>query len=242
MVNFHGCTGLPMSGKLQCIMIRNAPPPARQKIAALLISGLLLAQAPAQQRSTGWKDYGGGPGSSHFAALNQITKSNVAQLDLAWVYPTGDNNTYFFNPIVVENVMYVLARNNSLVGLDAASGKEIWIHENLRGIAPRGINFWESKDGKDRRLLFQMNNYLQAIDARTGKSILSFGRNGLVNLREGLGRDPKTVARIQSSTPGRIFENLILLGSAPGEGYFAAPGDLRAFDVITGRMVWSFHT
>ena len=65
----------------------------------------------------------------------------------------------------------MLARNNSLVAIDATTGKEIWIHEDLRGIAPRGINYWESKDRSDRRLLFQMNSYLQAIDARTGKSI-----------------------------------------------------------------------
>ena len=94
---------------------------------------------------------------------------------MAWSYPTSDTISYVFNPIVVDNVTYVLARNNSLVALDATTGKEIWIHENLRGIAPRGINYWESKDRSDRRLLFQMNSYLQAIDARTGKSIMTFG-------------------------------------------------------------------
>src|SRR5205807_1622110 len=80
------------------------------------------------------------------------------------------------------------------------------------------------------------------IDARTGKSILSFGKNGLVDLREGLGRDPKTVARIKSDTPGRVFENLIILGSSTGEAFLSPPGDLRAFDVLTGKAVWTFHT
>ena len=80
--------------------------------------------------------------------------------------------------------MYVLARNSSLVALDAATGKEIWIHENLPGLATRGIAYWESKDRKDRRLIFAINNYLQEIDARTGKSILTFGSNGLVDLRK----------------------------------------------------------
>ena len=108
--------------------------------------------------------------------------------------------------------MYVLAKNSSLVALNAVTGKEIWIHANLRGITSRGINYWESKDRKDRRLLFQMNNYLQAIDALTGKSILTFGNKGLVDLKEGLGYDPKTVGRVQSNTPGKVFENLLLTG------------------------------
>ena len=86
-----------------------------------------------------------------------------------------------------------------------------------------------------------MNNYLQAIDARTGKSILTFGNNGLVDLKEGLGREGSTV-RAQSSTPGKIFQNLILLGSAVGEGYLSPPGHLRAFDVVTGKLAWTFHT
>src|SRR6185503_5581599 len=83
---------------------------------------------------------------------------------------------------------------------------------------------------------------LEEIDAGSGKSILTFGTHGLVNLKEGLGRDPKTIVRIQSNTPGRVFENLILMGSATGENYLSPPGDIRAYDVITGKMVWTFHT
>jgi quinoprotein glucose dehydrogenase len=191
---------------------------------------------------TTWSDFGGGPDNARYLTLEQINKSNVDQLAVAWTYPTRDNISYVFNPIVVDNVMYVLARNNSLVALDASTGKEIWIHEDLWGIAPRGVNYWESKDRSDRRLLFQRNSYLQAIDARTGKSILTFGEGGVVNLREGHGRDPATLVKVQSSTPGKIFENLIILGSAAGEHYMAAPGDVRAFDVVTGRLVWQFHT
>jgi quinoprotein glucose dehydrogenase len=200
------------------------------------------AAQPAAGKSRGWTDYGGGPDSAKFVELEQITKASVSKLQVAWTYPTGDGGVYSFNPLVVDNVMYVMARNNSIVALDAATGKEIWIHDQLRGIARRGINYWESPDRTDRRLLFQMNNFLEAIDARTGKSILTFGKDGLVDLREGLGRDPATIGRIQSNTPGRIFENLILLGSAPGESYLSAPGHLRAYDVVSGKLVWTFHT
>lgn len=224
----------------------------RTSCAALLISGLVgcsktpqqevSAASPAIDQHRSWRDYGGGPDQSKYVKLDEIDKTNVDQLEVAWTYQTGDDNTYQFNPIVVDNVMYVLAKNNSLIALDATTGEEIWIHANLRGIARRGINYWQSADGNDRRLLFQMNDYLQAIDARTGKSILSFGKDGLVDLREGLGRDPETIARVQSGTPGRIFENLILLGSSPGENYVSTPGHLRAYNVITGETAWTFHT
>jgi quinoprotein glucose dehydrogenase len=175
-------------------------------------------------------------------ALSQFTKSNVNQLRVAWTYPTRDNNGYLFNPIIVDKVMFVLARNYSLVALDAESGKEIWIHENLAGISTRGIAYWESKDRKDRRLIFSMNDFLEEIDARTGKSILTFGNKGVVDLRDGLGRDPKTITRIQSNAPGRVFQDLIIVGSATGENYFASPGDIRAYNITTGKMAWIFHT
>ncbi|MBL8178974.1 MAG: PQQ-binding-like beta-propeller repeat protein [Bryobacterales bacterium] len=196
----------------------------------------------AEKNHKNWPDYGGGADSSHYVELNQITKANVSKLDVAWVYPSGDNHAYLFNPVVVDNVMYVLAKNNSLVALDAATGKEIWIHENLPGLTSRGIAYWESKDRKDRRLIFAMNDYLQEIDARTGKSILTFGKNGLVDLREGLGRDAKSIGRIQTDTPGRVFEDLILMGSTPGEAYLAPPGDIRAYNIVSGKLVWTFHT
>ena len=178
----------------------------------------------AQQDHKTWRDYGGGPDSSHFVALDQINKSNVSQLEVAWIYPTGDNRSYIFNPIVVDNVMYVLARNSSLVALDAATGKEIWIHENLPGLTSRGIAYWESKDRKDRRLIFTMNNYLQEIDARTGKSILSSAAMGWSTSDKASGRDPNTIVRIQPDSPGRVFENLIMLGSSTGEAYLSPPG------------------
>ena len=202
----------------------------------------MTAQLAAGQNHKQWADYGGSPDSSHFVALDQINKSNVSQLQVAWVYPTEDNHAYLFNPLIAGNVMYVLAKNSSLVALNAATGKELWIHEKLPGLSTRGIAYWESKDHTDQRLIFAMNDYLEEIDARTGKSILTFGKRGLVDLKEDLGRDPRTINRIQTDTPGRVFEDLILLGSTPGEAYLAPPGDIRAYNVVTGKMVWIFHT
>ena len=100
----------------------------------------------------------------------------------------------------------------------------------------RGFNYWESKDRSDRRIIFASRSYLQQLDATNRQPIATFGVNGLVNLREGLGRTPVPTGGAQSGSPGQVFENLLVLGSAPGEGYNSPPGDLRAFDVLTGKL------
>jgi quinoprotein glucose dehydrogenase len=212
----------------------------------LFMLAILSAQFPAPaQNHTTWSDYGGASDSAQYSALKQINRSNVNKLETAWVYPTGDGRKYFFNPLVSGGVIYVLAKNNSIVALDASTGKEIWTcapEPNTTIITNRGINYWESKDRTDRRLLFASNHFLRAIDARTGKPILSFGQDGRVDLKPGLGRDPKTLSLVQSVTPGRVFEDLLILGSATNQGYGSAPGDIRAFDVRNGKLVWTFHT
>src|SRR5438045_9617038 len=106
----------------------NFPRNHKTALLPLLAIGMTLFLPAAEQNHKQWTDYGGGPDSSHFVALDQINKSNVSQLQLAWVYATEDNHAYLFNPIVVDNVMYLLAKNSSLVALDAATGKEMWIH------------------------------------------------------------------------------------------------------------------
>ena len=131
------------------------------------------------------------------------------------------------------------------VALDATTGKELWTHPTAPKttlITNRGINYWESSDRSDRRLLFAADNFMEEIDARTGASILDFGQNGRVDLREGLGRDPESLTLVQSTTPGRVFQDLLILGSATNEEYESGPGDIRAYNVRTGRLVWTFHT
>jgi quinoprotein glucose dehydrogenase len=204
---------------------------------AAIAGAFTLTPTAAEDRW--WRDYAGGPESSRFVLSKEVTKANVANLDVAWTYPFGEIN---FNPIVVNGTVYGRGRNGAIVALDARTGKEIWIHEGMQAMSARGMNYWESKDGKDRRLIFPMNDYLQEIDANTGLSIKTFGTDGVVDLREGLDRDPAAIGRIQSGTPGKVFENLVLIGSATGEGYMSPPGDVRAYDVITGKLVWQFHT
>jgi glucose dehydrogenase len=205
----------------------------------------LALPAGAQQRSfTDSREYLGGSDSSQYSSLRQIAKSNVARLEIAWTYSTGDDKQYLFNPIVVDGVMVVEAKNNSLVALDAATGKETWVHPFSGPVTTRGINYWESKDRSDRRLFTTNAGFLTAIDARTGKTIESFGDNGRVDARSGLtDRDWSDSPPIQTNNPGRIFEDLIILPMMRSGGDYAyLPGDIHAYDVRTGKLVWQFHT
>lgn len=210
--------------------------------AAALALMIAAAQQPKRPYST-WSDYGGSADSMQYSSLKQIDKSNVDKLQLAWFHPApGPSGRFSFNPLVVDGVMYVVGKDAAVVALDAATGKQIWTHPTDGQPTNRGFNYWESKDRSDRRLIFAVNSYLQEVNAKTGVTINTFGNDGRVNMREGLGRDPKTMGEVQSGTPGRVFENLIIVGSAPGEGYVSPPGDIRAYDVRTGKTVWSFHT
>jgi quinoprotein glucose dehydrogenase len=226
---------------------------SRLIVVSWLLCSLLVANVPPLAKDSsgqpeprnGWAEYGGSADSAQYSDLSQVNRDNVRKLHVIWRYPIADGRKYLFNPIVVHGVMYVLAKENSIIALDASTGKELWVHKtdpNTTLITNRGINYWESADGTQRRLLFACNNILESIDARTGKRIANFGRDGGVDLREGLGRNPNTLNLVQSTTPGKIFGNLLILGSATNEEYNSGPGDVRAYDVPTGKLVWTFHT
>ena len=220
----------------------------RGRIAALAIAVLAAWPACAQQSAsrkafdfTTWDQYLGGADSSQYSALDQVDKENVSELEVAWSYQTGEN--YSFNPIVIENVMYVLAQNRSIVALNAATGEQIWRHANDGPVGTRGMNYWESEDRSDRRLLYINGGFLTALDARTGETVVSFGENGRVDLRVGLDVDISGVRALQTSNPGRIFENLAIISLPAGSGgYSSSPADIHAYDVRSGELVWIFHT
>ena len=215
--------------------------PLRPGFWTFLFVGATVVSAADERSFATWTEYLGGPDSAQYSSLKQINKSNVKQLEVAWTYSTGERGTYVFDPIVVDGIMYVLAQNNSIVALDAATGKELWVHPNMGGVGTRGMNYWESKDRSDRRLLFMNAGFLTAIDARTGKTIDSFGDNGRTDIRTGLDRDPGRP--LQTSNPGRIFENIIIMPlPAGGASYDATPADIHAYDVRTGKLAWVFHT
>ncbi len=212
----------------------------RVSVAVVVIASMsgITGLSGAQRTVREWRDFAGGPDSSRFMAATQIDRTNVGSMAVAWSYPAGDTD---FNPVVARGVVYSRTRGTALVAVDATTGKELWVHDGIEGFALRGVNYWENADGGDRRLLFSANDMLYAIDARTGKPIPSFGANGRVDLRQGLDRDPETVKQ-QSRLPGKVFENLIIMGSATNAEYKSAPGDIRAYDVRTGALVWAFRT
>jgi len=206
---------------------------------------LPVVRVLAQDPHASWRDHGGAADSAQYSSLTQITKENVSRLQVAWRYPIGEDKNYFFAPVVVDDVMYVMGRGNSIVALTASTGREIWTYQppkDTRLITNRGINYWESKDRAHRHLLFASNHALRALDARTGKLVESFGDRGSVGLKDGLDRDPKAIALVQSTMPGRVFEDLIIMGSATNQGYGSAPGDIRAYHARTGKLVWTFRT
>lgn len=212
-------------------------------ILVALLSSCTSGAPDDEQRYASWTRYEAEPGATSFSSLDQINRENVDQLEVAWVYESdGATST---NPIIIDSILYVPGEDNSILALHAGTGKKLWSHDSeISGsVSRRGFTYWENEDRSDRRLLFTKGSFhLVAIDALTGKTIPSFGENGAVNLREGLGVDPQFVTRATSGTPGVLFEDLLILGSSTGEGYLASPGHIRAFDVKTGKQAWIFHT
>lgn len=217
-----------------------------RRIAQALTCLPLLTIANAQNDPhASWRAYGGTEDGAQYSSLKQVNRGNVMQLKPVWTASTGDDAVYAFNPLVIGDTLYALAEKDHILALDAATGKQKWsynVHAKTKLLTNRGLTYWQNKDGSDARLIFAADNAIQEIDARTGKSIDVFGKQGHIDLREGLGRDPESLALVQSYNPGRVFENLIIFGSATNEEYHSGPGDIRAYDVVTGHLVWTFHT
>jgi quinoprotein glucose dehydrogenase len=189
-----------------------------------------------------WNEYLGGPDRNHYSSLTQITPDNVSKLKIAWTYSMPDSGLMQMSPIIVDNILYGVNASVQAFALDAMTGKGIWRYSdtlNAWHSTSRGVAYWS--DGKDKRILYTMGPKLLALDALTGKLIESFGDKGKVDLHTGLPETAKDKFII-SNTPGTIFEDLIIMPVRVAEDENAAPGDIRAFDVRSGKLVWSFHT
>lgn len=193
-----------------------------------------------------WRVYKSDASSSSYSSLDQINKDNVDQLEVAWTYQTGDpGSTIRTNPIVVDDVLYGVSPYLKVFAIDAATGAEQWTFEPFEAPRARGrqrsLVYWEDENGEDRRIFFTSGHWLYALDADTGTLISEFGNDGRVNFNVGLRRDPDSIS-VKASSPGIIYQDLLIMGSAVGEGRDAPPGDIRAYDVRTGEIAWTFHT
>jgi len=216
-----------------------------------ILPGYLVACRPESKREfTSWEIYRGDNGSNAYSQLNQINKENVKQLKVAWVYRIGDKSDYFnleCNPIIIHDILYGISPRLKTFALNAGTGKELWVFnpfekDSKGGGFNRGLTYWE--DGEEQRIFMFAGNKMIPLSAKTGKQIMNFGENGFVDLNQGLrsNNGVKQNQDVGNTSPGVIYKDLIIIGSAVGEDYESAPGHIRACDVRTGNMKWIFRT
>jgi glucose dehydrogenase len=188
-----------------------------------------------------WPVYGGQPTNQHYSSLTQINRDNVKKLKVAWTYDTGEEGGLETSPLIVGRTLYAYTPSQKVIALDAVTGKLLWKFDSgIKAEQPaRGVAYWT--DGKEGRILAGVMNYLYALDPKTGKPIPSFGEEGRVDLRKNLRGDYQAQS-IALTTPGIVYKDLIIVGGEMPETLPAPPGDIRAFDVRTGALRWSFHT
>src|SRR5215210_21399 len=189
-----------------------------------------------------WPEYLGGPDRNHYSKLEQINSSNVNQLKVAWEYHTLDSGQIQCNPIIVNGILYGMTATTQPFAVDAATGKELWRKEKApddRLSSSRGLVYWEN--GDDKRILYTKGPWLFALNALTGEKISSFGDTGQTSLKAGLGPTSEDKMVI-SNTPGTVFSDLIIMPLRVSEGTDAPLGYIQAFNVVTGKLAWAFHT
>ena len=219
---------------------------------AFLLGAMLLSACTDPHQEYGadsdWQVYQGDKQGSQYSQLNQINQENVAQLQPVWTYYTQDgteSSQMQCNPLIINGVLYGTSPQLKVFALDAATGEEKWVfdpfpeEENHPAGVNRGLTWWE--DASEQRVLFSAGEFLYALDAKTGKPVPSFGQQGKTSLKKGLSRAVDDYFVIATS-PGVVYQDLIIMGTRVSEGTNAAPGDIRAFDVRTGEVQWVFHT
>jgi quinoprotein glucose dehydrogenase len=214
--------------------------------AAKSVSGSIAGNAEMKrngaQAQRAWSVYGGASENNHYSALSQINRSNVKRLAMAWTFDSEEQGGLQTSPIVAGGVLYGITPTQKIFALDATTGKLFWEFDSgIKGTQPdRGLAYWT--DGVEKRILVGVMNYVYALDAVSGQPISNFGSGGRIDLRDNLGREPARAQSIYLTSPGIIYKDLLIVGGRNPETHPAPPGDVRAFDVRTGKLRWSFHT
>ena len=230
----------------------------------LLAACVAFAQHSPPSTDAEWRNYGHDPGSMRFSPLNQINTSNVQLLQRAWTYvlpPTPNSGIAAFEatPVMVHGVLYFTTSISQAVAVDAETGKQIWVFDpdpkasgTRRSNPSRGAAYWEGQSGVscgpekselDKRLFYITEDArLFALDSQSGRPCTGFGNAGSINLRVGVA-DKFPRAQYNSTSPPAIYKDLVITGSQVQEYPSKGPsGDVRAFNVRTGKLVWRFHT
>lgn len=218
----------------------------------LLMVTVVVTMCFLQQGNREWKVYGGSNENIKYSSLHQIDTSNVHQLKVAWVYHAENNDTSRYgimecNPVIIDNTLYAVSPKMKLFALDAATGKEKWHFDPSDALANktwhrnsvnmnRGVAYWS--EGDDKRIIYTVGPIVFAVNAVTGKLVTTFGKDGGIDLRKGLGRDEKELS-VSPTSPVMIYKDLFIVCGAVNE---TTPGHIRAFDVKTGGQKWIFHT
>jgi quinoprotein glucose dehydrogenase len=215
---------------------------------AVVATGIVFAQHRGgdAQKAGGqqdWPVYGGSLQQDRYSPLTQINRSNVKQLKVAWRFKAGDIGGLQTNPLVIGRRMFVYTATQQVVALDGATGEKLWTFDSgAPGLQPtRGFSYWS--DGAHGGILFAaQRTYVYALDPETGKQLTSFGDGGRIDLRKDLGATDPENSFAAMTTPGVIYKDTIILGFRLPEAKPALHGDIRAYDVHTGKLRWSFHT
>nr|WP_232540913.1 PQQ-binding-like beta-propeller repeat protein [Spirosoma endbachense] len=236
--------------------------PIRRVAIAGLLAGSCLIYSMQQRdgelpAGRDWPNYGGNKAGNRYSPLTQINTKNVTDLQVAWMYDASEkpdpNNpgrrrdrAIQCQPIVVNGVLYGTTPELKLFALKAGTGEQLWKFEPAKSDrlnSNRGVVYWES--GNDKRILYTVGSSLYAVNAENGQGIPSFGTNGKSDLHEGLQTNMDhdvSKLSVNATSPGIVYRNTFIIGSSVSESGDAAPGHVRAFDVLSGKLKWVFHT
>jgi len=218
---------------------------------SVLVMGMVV---PLLYGQGDWPAYGHDPSGQRYSPLTQINTKNVSKLKLAWQYgiDSGVDNSPANRlltgteavPIMVGGILFAPTVHHTIVALEPETGKEIWKYELGKTSAPlRGVAYWQGdKESPAEILAGTSDGRLIALNAKTGKLVPGFGKEGYIDLRVGV-TDKFPDAVYHMASPGVIYRNLIITGAQGKEDDPDGPAmDVRAWDLHTGKHVWTFHT